>query len=196
MMKVGDTTGYRIDPGDFTIPFASFAVLLGVALMAAETQNDQGIARTVYTIWVTAALVTPALCAFVLPGNSERIRNTWLLFWTFAFLVYLVHLGYAIFSVYHGSMQEFLGGQGKFAAVNNLIFTVWWLLDVLLAWFYHRDARWLGIERVGGHIYIALTFIASTVFLKHGFINVIGIVLTASVIICLMVRFDAWRRAK
>jgi hypothetical protein len=73
---------------------------------------------------------------------------------------------------------------------------LWWLLDVLLAWFYHRNTRWLQVERVAGHIYIALTFIASTVFLKHGFVNVIGIVLTASVIICLMMRFDAWRRTR
>jgi hypothetical protein len=196
MMKAADPTPYRMTLEDFTIPFVSFCVLLGVALMAAETQMDMGMARTVYTIWATAALVTPALSAFALPGNSQRIRNTWLLFWTFSFIVYLVHAGYAIFSVYGGSMQNFLTGQGIFAAINNVIFTLWWLLDVLLAWFYHHDARWLRIERVAAHIYIGLTFVASTVFLKHGFINVIGLVLTASVIICLMMRFDARSNAK
>ncbi len=195
-MKAGDSTPYRITLADFTIPFVSFGVLLGVALMAAETKMDLGMARTVYTIWATAALVIPALCAFALPGNSERIRNTWLLFWTFSFIVYLVHMGYAVFSVYHGSMQEFLAGQGMFAAVNNVIFTLLWALDVLLAWFYHRDTRWLRFERVFSHIYIGLTFILSTVFLKHGFINVIGIILTASVIICLMMRFDARRNTE
>jgi CHASE2 domain-containing sensor protein len=66
-------------------------------------------------------------------------------------------------------------------------------LDIALAWLYHADTRWLRIERVAGHIYIGLTFISSTVFLKHGFINVIGIILTASVIICLSMRFDARR---
>jgi hypothetical protein len=190
-MKAVDAEPYRITLDDFTIPFVSFGVLLGVALMAAETQMDLGLARTVYTIWATAVLVTPALCAFALPGNSPRIRTTWLLFWTFAFVVYLVHMGYAILSVYQGSMQEFLNGQGKFAAVNNVIFTLWWGLDVLLAWFYRSEAQWLRIERVAAHIYIGLTFVASTVFLKHGFINVIGILLTVSVAICLMMRFDA-----
>src|SRR5690242_5478965 len=122
-MKAGDSAGYHITLSDFTIAFVSFGVLLGAALMAAETQMDLGMARTVYTIWATAALVTPALCAFALPGNSERIRNTWLLFWTFSFIVYLVHVGYAFFSVYQGSVQEFLAGQGMFAAINNVIFT-------------------------------------------------------------------------
>ena len=193
-MTTGDSAPYRITLADFTIPFVSFGVLLGVALMAAETQMDLGMYRTIYTIWVTAALVTPALCAFALPGTSDRLRNAWLLFWTFSFIAYLVHAGYAFFSVYQGSMQEFLAGQGMGAAIINVIFTLWWALDVLLAWFYHSDSRWVRIERVAGHIFIGLTFIVSTVFLKHGFINVIGIVLTASVIVCLMVRFDATRR--
>jgi hypothetical protein len=195
-MEVAETAPYHITLDDFTIPFVSFGVLLGVALLAAETKMDMGMARTVYTIWVTAVLVTPALCAFILPGNSTRQRNVWILFWTFSLVAYLVHMSYAIFSVYHGSMQEFLAGQGIFAAINNVIFTLWWILDVLLAWFYRGDTRWLRIERIGAHIYIGLTFIASTVFLKHGFINVIGIALTASVIICLMICFDARRKAQ
>jgi hypothetical protein len=192
-MKTGDSAPYHITLADFTIPFVSFGVLLGVALMAAETQMDLGMYRTIYTIWVTAALVTPALCAFALPGTSDRIRNAWLLFWTFSFITYLVHAGYAFFSVYEGSLQEFFAGQGTGAAIINVIFTLWWALDVLLAWFYHSDSRWVRVERVAGHIFIGLTFIVSTVFLKHGFINVIGIVLTVSVIVSLMMRFDARR---
>lgn len=195
-MKVAETTPYRITLTDFSIAFVPFAVLLGIALMAAETQMDPGMYRTIYTLWVTAALVIPALCAFVLPGDSPRLRTTWLLFWTFSFFAYLVHASYAIFSVYHGSFHEFLAGQGTFPAINNGIFTLWWALDLALAWFHHSDARWIRIERVAAHIYIGLTFVASTLFLKHGFVNVIGIVLTASLVICLMIWFDARRSAK
>jgi hypothetical protein len=193
-MTTTDSGPYRITLGDFTIPFVSFGVLLGIALMAAETQMDLGMYRTIYTIWVTTALVTPALCAFALPGDSDRIRNAWLLFWTFSFIAYLVHAGYAFFSVYQGSIQEFLSGQGIPAAIINVVFTLWWALDVLLAWFYHAESRWVRIERVAAHIFIALTFFVSTVFLKHGFINVIGVVLAVSVIICLMMRFDSRRK--
>lgn len=186
---------YSITLADISIAWVSFALLLGTALLVPEQSMDLGFYRTVYTIWVTAALVTPALCAFALPGESQRKQSIWLLFWTFAFIAYLVHVAYASLSVYHGSFQEFLQGQGLFAAVNNFIFTAWWALDVFLAWFYHHDSRWVQIERVAGHIYIGLTFFVSTVFLKHGFINVLGALLTVSVLICLMFRFDARRRA-
>ncbi len=172
-----------------------FGLFLAAALLAAETTFEFGFYRTVYTIWATTALVTPAMCAFALPGNSDRQRNIWLLFWCFSLACYLVHLGYAVFSVYHGSAQEFLKGQGMFAAVNNVVFTLWWAGDVYLAWFNRSGARWVWVQRVAAHIYIGLTFVASTVFLKHGFINVLGILFTASVLICLMARFDARRRA-
>ena len=194
-MNAADPSPYRITLADFTIPFVSFALVLAAALLAAETQMDMGMARTVYTIWATVALVTPALCAFALPGNTDRIRTAWLLFWTFSFIVYVFHMGYAIFSVYHGSMKEFLAGQGTFPAIVNVVFTLWWALDVALAWFYHSDARWVRIERVAGHIFIGLTFLASTVFLKHGYINVLGALYTISILICLMIRFDARRAA-
>jgi hypothetical protein len=185
---------YVITLTEFSIAWVSFAVLLGAALLAPEQSMELGFYRTVYTIWATTALVTPALCAFALPGESPRKQSIWLLFWTFSFMAYLVHVLYASLSVYQGSFHEFLAGQGLFAAVNNIIFTAWWALDVFLAWFYRKQARWVQIERVVGHIYIGLTFAISTVILKHGFINVLGGVLTASVLICLMVRFDARRR--
>ena len=194
-MNTQNSETYVITLDDFSIAFVSFAALLGAALLAAESTMDLGFYRTVYTIWVTTVLVTPAICAFALPGTSPRKEVTWLLFWSFAFIAYVVHLLYAVLSVYHGSFHEFLAGQGVFAAVNNVIFTAWWALDVFLAWFHHRPARWVNIERVAGHIYIGLTFFASTVILKHGFINVLGTLFTVSTLICLMIRFDARRRA-
>ena len=193
-MKSNASESYHITLNDFCIAFVPFGLLLGAALLAAEATMDLGFYRTVYTIWATTALVTPALCAFALPGQSARKQNLWILFWTFSFIVYIVHAGYAVFSVYQGSAREFLAGQGTFPAIINVIFTAWWLLDVYLAWFHTADARWVRIERVVGHWFIGLTFFTSTVFLKHGFINVLGILMTLSVVICLMLRFDARRR--
>lgn len=188
----------RITLLEFTVSFVPFCLLLSAALLAGETKVDPSFSRTVYTIWATAALVTPALCAFALPGDSDARQSIWILFWSFAFIVYLVHVGYAVFSVYHGSMQEFLAGQGKFAAVNNVIFTVWWAFDLLLAWFHEAQDGWVWKQRVAGHFYIGLTFFLSTVILKHGFVNVIGVLMTIAILICLMIRFDYswnWRMA-
>jgi hypothetical protein len=194
-MKSTESTSYAITFADFSIAFVPFAVLLGAALLAAETTLDLGFYRTVYTIWATTALVTPALCAFALPADSNRRRNIWLLFWTFSFLVYLVHMGYAVFSVYHGRAREFLDGQGVFPSIINVLFTVWWAIDLSLVWIFASDARWVRIERAAAHVFIGLTFFASTVILKRGFINVLGILMTASVLVCLMVRFDAKQSA-
>ena len=185
---------YKITLPDFTLSFVPFALLLSAALLAAETTMDLGFYRTVYTIWATTALVTPALCAFMLPGDSQSKQSIWILFWTFAFIAYLVHVYYAIFYVYHGSLHEILAGQGRFAALNNLIFTGWWAFDLGLAWFYSGNARWVWNQRVAAHVYIGLTFFVSTVILKRGFINVIGITMTVAIFICLAYRSDYAKR--
>jgi hypothetical protein len=186
---------YRFSLGEFTIAFVPFALLLGAALLAGEASLDPGFARTVYTIWATTALVTPALCAFALPGDSPRKHNVWFLFWLFSFVAYLVHMGYAIFAAYHGSFDEFIAGQGVFPAIINVVFTLLWALDVGLMLFYRGTARWVGIERLVAHVFVGLTFFASTVILKHGFVNVIGIVMTGSILVCLALRYDARRPA-
>ena len=188
--------GYGIGLLEFTLAFVPFGFLLGAALLAAETTMDLDFYRTVYTIWATVALVTPALCAFALPGHSSRQGAIWLLFWSAAFVVYIVHAGYAYFGVYHGSFQAFLGGQGIFPAANNVLFTLWWAFDLLLGWAYRGPAAWVEKQRIGAHIYIGGVFVVSTVILKHGFINVLGVILTLSVLLCLAIRFDAWRKSR
>jgi uncharacterized membrane protein len=195
-MNISDSTPYRITFAQFSAAFIPFAILLAAALAAGESSPDPGFARTVYTIWVAAVLVTPALCAFALPGQSGRQRNVWLLFCSFSFAAYLVHMGYAVLAAYHGSFQELIDGQGVFPAIINVVFTLLWGLDVGLAWFHHRDTRWLRIERVVSHVVVGLTFFASTVVLKHGFVNVIGIGMTVAILLCLAVRYDAWRATR
>jgi hypothetical protein len=186
---------YGITLADFTIAFVPFGILLGAALLAAEATFDFGFNRTVYTIWATTALVTPALCAFALPGDSSRRQNIWLLFWTFSFLVYVVHVGYAIFTVYHGSAREIIAGQGVSGVIVNVVFTIWWAGDLVLAWFSSSEARWIGIERTAVHVFVGVTLFVSTIILKHGFITVLGVAMTVSVLCCLFVRFDTMWRA-
>jgi len=186
---------YRITLPEFTLSFVLFALLLSAALLAPESTMDLGFYRTVYTIWATTALVTPALCTLMLPGDSQSKHSIWILSWTFAFIAYSVHVYYAIFYVYHGSLHEILAGQGRFAALNNLIFTAWWLFDILLAWFYYGNARWVWNQRVAAHVYIGLTFFVSTVILKRGFINVIGIIMVLAILVCLAYRSDYAKRS-
>jgi hypothetical protein len=80
-----------------------------------------------------------------------------------------------------------------FPAINNVVFTLWWILDLALAWFYAKDVRWVHGQRVALHWYAGLLFFTSTVILKHGFVNVIGAVMTAAFLVCLMIRYDRRR---
>ena len=182
---------YSIELPDVTFSFIPFGLLLGAALLLPENAPDPTMARTVYTIWVTTVLVTPALCAFALPGSSPHKRAVWLLFWSFAFAAYVVHALYAYFGVYGGSFQRFLTGQGVLPAIVNVVFTLWWTLDVLLAWLHDDRPKWVRVQRVAAHIFIGLTFFASAVILKRGFINVLGAVMTAAVIVWLLIRHAA-----
>ncbi len=195
-MESTSSARYPIDLLDITLTFVPFGLLLGAALLAGETADDPTMSRTVYTIWATTVLVTPALCAFALPGDSARKRSLWILFWTFAFLAYIVHMLYALFGVYQGSFQEFIAGQGVFPAIINVIFTLWWAFDVLLAWFHDDAPRWVQVQRIAAHVFIGLTFFASTVILKHGFINALGAGMTAATLVCLLARIDALRAAR
>lgn len=186
---------YRFDLLDLTLTFVPFGLLLGTALLVPEMSEDPTMDRTVYSIWVTIALVTPALCAFALPDRSQRQRALWRLFWTFAFIAYLVHALYAYFGVYQGSFSAFLAGQGVFPAIINVVFTLWWALDVWLAWFWSDASQWVRVERVAAHVFIGLTFFASAVVLKHGFVNVLGALMTAATLVCLLIRHDSMTSA-
>ncbi len=186
---------YPISLLNFTCAFVPFALLLAGALLYAESTPDLVFYRTVYTIWATTVLVTPALCAFTLPSKSPRLRAIWLLFWSAAFIVYLVHAAYAVFGVYHGSFDEFLAGQGVLPAVVNVVLTLWWALDVLLAWT-RMDTPWINKQRIGAHFFIGLTFFASTVIIKRGFINVLGLLMAASVVLCLLALVDSRHRVR
>lgn len=179
--------------GQFTVSFVPFALLLSAALFGALMQMDVGLYRTVYTIWVTTILVIPAYCAFTLPGDSPRKHNVWLLFWTFAYIVYIIHMLYAVFSVYHGSFKEMVVGQeGIRNVLLNVIFTVWWTVDVLLAWFGKRQDGWVHKQRVALHWFAFGNFFVSTIILRPGIVTIFGVTLTLAVVVCLAYRWD-WR---
>lgn len=184
----------NITLGQFTVSFVPFALLLPAALLGANMQMDVGLYRTIYTIWVTTLLVIPAFCAFTLPGDSPRKHNIWLLFWTFSWIVYIVHTLYAVFYFYQANFQAFVAGQTVFGAITNVIFTIWWTVDVLIAWFGKRQDGWVHKQRVALHWFAFANFFLSTIIFRPGIVTIFGVALTLAVLICLAYRCDAWRR--
>lgn len=182
--------------GQITATFVPFGLALTAAMMAAETALNLPDQRMIYSIWVAQALLIPALYLYFQPDRSQRCQNLWLLFWTFAYLAYAVHFYYAVIIHYHASLHEVWTQQGAKIAGSNFLDTLWWGLDVVLAWTIQRDIKWIRIERLVLNIYLPLTFFVASVVIFKGFVNVIGYTMTAAVLLGVIVRFVAWWRAK
>jgi len=182
----------QITLGQVTATFVPFGLLLVAALIGAEIALDLPFQRMIYSIWATMALMIPALCLYILPSRTQTSKNLWLLFWTFAYLAYLVHFYYAVMVHYHASVTEVFAQQGVKIAGSNFLVTFWWALDVVLAWTVQSDVKWITIERLLANIYIPFTFFVASVVLFKGFVNVLGYTMTAGIILCLLVRIHAW----
>jgi hypothetical protein len=177
---------------EITATFVPFGLMLVAALIGAEAANNVQDQRLIYSIWVTIALMTPALGLYILPTRTEQRMNYWLLLWTFAFLAYLVHFYYAVVVHYHGSVAEVFEKQGTRIAGSNFLVTAWWGFDVVLAWVVAAPPKWIRIERGLAHGFIPFTFFVASVVIFRGFVNVLGIAMTATVAVSLIVRLHAW----
>jgi hypothetical protein len=178
----------NISLSEFANIYVPFGILIFIAIMAAELTQNLNYYRTIYSIWVTTALLIPAICLYILPGESEKKTDYGLLLWTFSFFAYLVHFYYGVFITFHASLKELYAEQGVAIATANLILTLWWGIDVFLGWFSDSSTKWIQIQSLGAHIYIVLTFFIATVILFEGFIRVLGIIMTAAILICLTIR--------
>lgn len=181
----------NISLSEFTNTYVPFGILIIIAIMAAELTQNLTYYRTIYSIWVTTALLIPAICLYILPGESEKKTDYRLLLWTFSFLAYLVHFYYGVFVTFHGSIKEVYLEQGIVIATANFLLTLWWGLDVFLGWFSASNSKWIKIQRVGAHIYIGFTFFIADVVLFEGFIRGLGILMTIAILISLIIRIRA-----
>ncbi|PYQ26921.1 MAG: hypothetical protein DMF56_22355 [Acidobacteria bacterium] len=182
----------RIGITELTNIFVPFALLLAAALVVPEARQDVLHARIIFTIWVSLGFLIPSVVLFFLPGQGPKKSAYWLLCWTAGFIAYIVHFYYTVGVFFHGSLAEVYSAQRPVIATSNLIDTVWWALDVFLAWFV-LDRKWIRVQRVLAHIYIPATFFVSAVLIKHGFVKGLGIVMTIAVGIALIIRFISWR---
>ena len=140
--------------GAFSASFLIFAVAIAVALLGAELGDNLDLYRTLYAMAAAMLLALPALFLYALGIDRPAARNLWRLFWSFAFLAYAVHLIYALLFLYK---LYYLEGSGPFAAmldrygivvaVLNIIITLWWALDVVLAWLGRTD-NWVTVQRI------------------------------------------------
>lgn len=180
--------------GQFTATFVPFGLFLVAAMFGAESAFSLPDQRMLTSVWAAQALLIPALFLYCAPYRTQRHRNLWVLFWTFAFLAYLVHFYYAVMVHYHGSLSEVWHQQGAKIAGSNLLDTGWWAFDVILAWTVRPDVKWVRIQRLVFNIYLPLTFFVASVVIFKGFVNVLGYSMTAAILLGVAIRLvHRWR---
>jgi hypothetical protein len=128
--------------------------------------------RTFFTAWAALILIIPALCTFWFRQTSEAARY-WLAFWTVSFVAFLVHFYWSVFIMFGGEWSRIFdkveNGRRVTVPVFDTIFTVWWGMDVLLAWLIASENRLIRIQRVLVHISAFVLFLLGSV--KEGELN-------------------------
>ncbi len=135
---------------------------------------------TINAIFVAIVLLIPAMSAFVLrrPGGPGPV---WLLFWTTAWLAFVVHLYVGIGHVLHGVGAVF-NDTAKPPRVTNpvgdSVVTLWWTADVILAWVVAFRPPWVQIQRGILHAVLFVSALVSSIVLaSNGYVRAAGIVL-------------------
>jgi hypothetical protein len=121
---------------ELTATFVPAGLLIAASLLAAEFTLSLDRYRALYPLWAAAALAIPAVYAHVAADGVRSMQRYWLLFWTFSFAAFLIHLGYSFKGYHRGSWLEV-----ALAAV--------WAVDLALGWFSDSQARWVAFLRAG-----------------------------------------------
>lgn len=171
----------------FTWVFVPFALCLSAALLAAEATETLNHHRMIYAIWVALAFATPALCLFVFPRHRDGEYEQ--LFWTCAFAAYAVHFFYSFGLQYHFSLVELYAGQGVMIATSNMLFTAIWVLDIALAWWGPRAARWVYVERVIARALFLIEVVTASIVIFNGFVRVIGWTMVTALVVSVATRW-------
>jgi hypothetical protein len=162
--------------------------------------------RSHFTLCVATVLVIPAFGFYILQ-RPFRMSSYWLLFWTVGYLAYLVHGVWAYLVPSDGAWAAMLKGRPGLAAeaevgrpLWSLILTVWWGVDVLLAWGFWFSARRhasapLHLQRGALHLYAFMVFLAVTVFAPASgpLLTILGTLLSLAVLVAFALRIATRR---
>ncbi len=143
--------------------------------------------RLIFSIWVSTLLMIPAVCLYILRGESAERARLAQLFWTFSYAAYLVHFYYAAFVVFGGVEGTFAHMRREIAAVNFFL-TGWWTLDVLVAWLAAPGHPLARLERALAQGFIVAVYVVTDLFLRPTFVRYFGAALGVAVVWCLLVR--------
>jgi hypothetical protein len=156
---------------------------------AADVRPEQrfDLHATFFTVWATIALVTPALCLFPYARRSETAGRYWLAFWTVSLLAFAIHFYWAVVLVFGNDWSRILNTPRVSAPRLDTVFAVWWVVDVVLAWFWRSDALWVRAQRVLVHLLAFTLFFMGAA--REGELllsRVIGYTMAAAVLVAVL----------
>lgn len=139
--------------------------------------------RTFFTAWSTMLVLLPVVVTFWRRRISARAAAVWRVYWTMGYAAYAIHLVWAVGLFFRFDLARMLNSP-EFVTVPRLgmVVTVWWGVDVILAWRSPAEPGWIAAQRIVIHVLIVGLFIAGSL-LEGSFAvsRVLGLVLAAGV---------------
>jgi len=173
------TTFVRTRLSTLITTLALAAALLGAAFLAAWLTRDtplfsllppggnvadiqpdqrQDLHRTFFTIWASLLLAMPALGLVWFNSSSKLAARGWLVFWSAAWLVFVVHFYWAVSVIFGNDWERIRHTARVSAPILDTVFAVWWTLDVCLAWLLSASPWWVRVQRAGVHLLAFVLF--------------------------------------
>lgn len=147
--------------------------------------------RTFFTAWAALILVIPALCTFLFRRSSKSADRYWLAFWTVSFIAFLAHFYLAVVVIFKNDWTKIFATTRVSAALPDTIFTIWWGLDVLLAWLILSEKRWIRVQRALVHLLAFVLFFAGSALEGElGLSRALGMAMGIAVLICFFSSLD------
>lgn len=153
--------------------------------------------RTFFTAWSTMLVLLPVVVMFWRRRISARAAAVWRVYWTLGYVAYAVHLVWAVGLFFRFDLTRMLHSP-EFVTVPRLgmVVTVWWGIDVFLAWRSPAEPRWLQAQRIVIHVLIVGLFIAGSLLEgSYAVSRVLGALLTAGVLAGIVARLRHSRAA-
>ena len=175
------TGGFPAAP--FVAAVGCFSLLFASSMLLALRSDDADFLRTHATAWSMALLATPPMYIFVSRYRREPLDDWWRMFWSFGWLMNIVHFYFGLFHLHDGEPLTVFERQGFLLAFSIFFFTGLWGIDVVAASLRPRWAPPYGILDSLTFMVAFLTFFISTVIFNNDRTSlVIGLIMTGAVL--------------
>lgn len=169
------------------------SISLALVMFGGYFAGNSDFFRTHATAWTSAILTTPALCIFVVHFRREGLGDWWRLFWMLGWTMIVIHFYFGLGVMHFWNPISVFERQGFLVAGPIFLLQGVWLVDILLT-FLRRD--WRRAQKVYAvwQLFVWLIayanfFVSLVVFRNDTESLVIGLAMSAAVIISMMHRF-------